>query len=308
MHEYSKVEATSISVAGSPGGGPLIIRSRSTVTLGGTSSVSANGATGGPGAGNGGPGGTISGPGQPGTGPAGGLPSGGGGSYASKGGGNSHDPVGDAALSTLELPNRGSGGAGGNSNGSPSPGGAGGGGGGTIEITAAGPIVLGTVLARGGNGATGASLGGGGSGGTILVRSGASVSAMLLDATGGMGQNLGGVGRIRVDSGSDVPEMSTPVFYRGPMFAADTPAIVTEAQPTWAAIGQPLTPVRYYFTTPDRAQLRGPFEATFSSTGRAMLLASDALFEGLNIVCIGVEGGDLDRAEARNCIDVAYVP
>jgi hypothetical protein len=304
VHEFSKVEATSVSVM-NPANGPVIIRSRSTVTLGGTSSVSANGQAAGPGGGNGGAGGLMLGaPGEVGVGSGGGQPSGGGGSYGTKGGGMSPNPVGDPALASLDSPNRGSGGAGGNG-GPGGAGGAGGGGGGTIEITANGLVVLGTVTARGGTGVPGqADDGGGGSGGTILLRSGVSVTAAVVDASGGSGMFGGGAGRIRIDAPGTVP-VTTPQFYRGPTLAAETPTIATTAQPMLSARGQPLTTFRYYFTSAD--QIRGPFVATFGSGGEATFEPEEPLFEGLNTVCLVVEGGDLERAEARNCIDVVYL-
>jgi hypothetical protein len=303
---FSQVDATSISAA-NPAGGPIIIRSMSTVTLDGMISVSANGQSAGAGGGNGGAGGApVGGMGQPGAGPGAGLPSGGGGTYATKGGGNSPAPVGDPALPTLEAPNRGSGGAGGNSNGTPSAGGAGGGGGGTIEITANGAIVLASIQARGGNGImAGADDGGGGSGGTILLRSGASVQAASLDVGGGVGMNPGGAGRIRIDAPS-VPPTTNPPFYRGPTFALDTPLIVTTAQPAMSASGQPLTTFSYFITNADGDQSRGPFQATFGATGLSTF-ELEALFEGLNVVCLLVDGGDLARDESRNCIDVAFL-
>ena len=308
VHQYSRVEVASIAgTLGGPGGPDeaLIIRATSTVSLAGTSTVSASGKTGGPGAGDGGAGGpNLGGPGEIGGGPGGGLPSGGGASYATKGGGNSPAIVGDPALTSFAA-NRGSGGAGGNG-GPTSPGGAGGGGGGTIEISANGKVEAATILARGGSGANGQEQGGGGSGGTILLRSAISVSAITLDANGGVGKGGGGIGRIRIDA-PQIPTMSDPAFYRGPSFAIETPSITTEAQPTWTMNGQPLTTFKYYFATADRTQLRGAFQATFSATGVATLMAPEPLYEGFNFVCLVVEGGDLERAEATNCIEVVYL-
>ena len=306
LHEYSRVDASTIAAA-NPAGGPIIIRSMSTVTLGGVTSVNANGQIGGAGGGNGGAGGpAIGGAGQPGVGAGAGLPSGGGGSYATKGGGNSPEPVGNPALPTLDAPNRGSGGGGGNGNGGPSPGGAGGGGGGTIEITASGALVLATIQARGGNGVVaGADDGGGGSGGTILLRSGTSVQASVVDVAGGSGLNPGGAGRIRIDTPGNIPE-TNPASYRGPTFAPQTPLITTTAKPAVTAQGQPLTTFSYFIATSDGTQTRGPFQATFGASGMSTF-ELDELFEGLNLVCLIVDGGDIARAEATNCIDIAYL-
>ncbi|HEY5936286.1 MAG TPA: hypothetical protein VIU61_16660, partial [Kofleriaceae bacterium] len=163
-----------------------------------------------------------------------------------------------------------------------------------------------TIQARGANGASGANLGGGGSGGTILLRSATSVTATTLDVSGGVGAGAGGVGRIRIDA-PQIPAMSNPPFYRGPTFAIETPTITTEAQPTWTLTGQPLTTFKYYFATADRTELRGAFEATFAPNGVATLMAPEPLFEGFNFVCVVVEGGALERAEATNCIEVVYL-
>jgi len=306
VHEYSTVDASTLTAA-NPAGGPIMIRSMSTVTLGGITSVNGSGQTGGAGGGNGGAGGpAIGGAGQPGMGPGAGLPSGGGGSYGTRGGGNAPDPVGNPALPTLEMPNRGSGGAGGNANGTPNPGGAGGGGGGTIEITANGAVVLSTIQARGGNGTVaGADDGGGGSGGTILLR-GASIQLQSIDVSGGLGLNAGGVGRIRIDAPGSIPAMDPPA-YRGPTFDAETPLITTTAKPEISAHGQPLTTFSYFFTTAKGDQLRGPFQATFGSTGLATFTLDDSLFEGLDLVCLLVDGGEIERAESRNCVDIAYL-
>lgn len=310
VHQFSRVDVASITATqgGPAGSGPLIIRATSAVSLAGTSSVNASGKTAGPGGGDGGAGGSsLGGAGEAGLGDGGGLPSGGGGSYATKGAGNSRDIVGDPALPTLDAPNRGSGGAGGNGQPPGGTGGAGGGGGGTIEITANGPIQAATIQARGGNGVVSpADDGGGGSGGTILLRSAIAVTASSLDVAGGIGLNAGGVGRIRIDA-PQVPLATNPAFYRGPTFAVDTPSITTEAQPMLRLTGQPLSTFRYYFATADRAQLRGPFSATFSGAGTATVMPPEALYEGFNHVCALVEGADLERLEGRNCIEVVYL-
>ncbi len=216
---------------------PLVILSKTDITIAGTVDVSAvsegpgsNGARlGGAGGGDGGfvttVGGTILNPATAATGaPAnsvGAFISGGGGTGGGNGGkgglaaGLIGDP-GDAFDTLLDLADGVRGGSGGGHSGkasvTPRVFGVGGGGGGGIELGALGSIVItGSVLANGGDAGTssgGESGGGGGAGGGILIHgtSVALASAGILSAAGGNGGNAvdggggGGGGKILVAS------------------------------------------------------------------------------------------------------------
>ncbi|MEJ7603672.1 MAG: hypothetical protein WKG01_37640 [Kofleriaceae bacterium] len=314
VNEFSSVELTGGVTAMTPANGPVIVRASSSISITGISQVNAVGKTGGAGGAAGGALGTVTVPPTPGMGAGGGQISGGGASYGSKGGGNSPAPVGDAALRTLDAPNRGSGGAGGaftltvpGGNG-----GAGGGGGGTIEISAAGTLSLGTIEAKGAAGTVGAGDdGGGGSGGTILLRSGVSVLATAVTAAGG-GSSIGpgGDGRIRIDAPTMVPPATTPELYRGPSFLATTALITRNAKPSIRVRGEPLRPSSYFFVNDAQNNMRGPFPPfTFSPSGDAEIMIDEPLFEGINLLCMQVEGADIadQKPEARNCIKIVYL-
>ena len=314
VNEFSSVDITGGVTAATPANGPVIVRASSSVSITGTSHVNAVNKVGGAGAASGGTGQTALAAATPGMGLGGGRVSGGGGSYGSKGGGSSPDPVGTAALATLDLPNRGSGGAGGNLTVLGGVGGAGGGGGGSIEITAGGTLVLGTVEAKGGPGVNaGGDDGGGGSGGTILLRSGVSVMATAVSAAGGpaggTGVGVGGDGRIRIDAPTMVPSGTTPELYRGPSFLADTPLITRNERPSFQVRGARLRGFSYFFLNAAQTNMRGPYTLTFSPSGDGEFQLEEALFEGVNLLCMQVEGAEIadQRPEARNCIEIVYL-
>lgn len=330
---YSRVDVTGLIAAGAAK--PLIIRSTSSITIGGTQPVSVSAmdqmpGPGGFGGGNGGEPGIIGGAGNGsmGGGPGGGIPNGGGAGFSTTGGmgtGASSGPggpiAGDAALVTLESPNRGSGGAGGKGAmlAGGQRGGAGGGGGGSIELTAAGDLnVMVPIEARGGTGSkTNASSGGGGSGGVVLIRAGGRLTlaggADAVTVAGGLpgdpvDAGAGAPGRIRIDGlNRSIAVMANPAIgYRGPMFGAGTPSIVAEVRPRFAFIGQPSALVRYTIEGED-GTTRGPVELTLSSTGdTAVPLALD-LFAGYNKICALVTGVINRRDEAESCITLAYI-
>lgn len=308
VHEYSQVSVTG-GITAASNTDPIIVRAVSSASVGGTSSVNAMNKNGGPGGFNGGDGGTTVAPaGKPGGGDGGGITAGGGGSYGTKGGGNTHDPVGNPQLTSLDAPNRGCGGAGGD--GGIGSGGAGGGGGGSIEISAGGTLSVGTIEAKGGNGASGTNNGGGGSGGTILLRSGVSVMASGLVVNGGMGGNMGGFGRIRVDAPGAVPPQGTPTFYRGPTFLANTSLITRNERPSFTVKGERLRTFTYFYTNEQGTNMRGPYAPqTLSGSGDIMFTLQDPLFDGLNTLCVQVEGADIsaEKPEARNCIQIVYL-
>ena len=118
-------------------------------------------------------------------------------------------------------------------------GGAGGGGGGAIKISAVGPVSLGTVLARGGNGGTGAATtaacsgdGGGGGGGAVWLQSATSVSTA---SDPDIAEGLGGVGA----TGLATPCGAPPDGWQGRRRADAPPSL----RPTWGA------PATFYDTT-----------------------------------------------------------
>jgi hypothetical protein len=310
IHEYSRVALTGgITTNNDTPANPVIVRAIASVSVMGASSVATVGQNGVAAGANGGSGGTgLGGAGTAGMGPAPGQPSGGGGTHGTKGGGNSAEVMSAPSLPTLLGTNRASGGAGG-TGGTLNSGGVGGGGGGTIEISAGGTLVVGTISAKGGNGATGAgdaADGGGGSGGTILLRSGVSVVAGTPDVAGGTGANMGGSGRIRIDAPGTLPAQTVPLYYRGTTLV-DPPLITSEERPMLMVRGQPLTSFSFYFAKADGTDMRGPTSENFPGSGeKEAPFNDDILFEGLNNVCVQVEGAVLaeDRGEARNCVQI----
>ncbi|HWU91595.1 MAG TPA: hypothetical protein VN253_30215, partial [Kofleriaceae bacterium] len=207
LSEFSQIDVKTGTIASaSMQAGPIILRSTSSVSIATAISVSAAGREGGPGGGRGGMGGGVAQNGGAGTGPSAGTTSGAPGGFAST----------DVQLGTLGDPNRSSGGAGGD--GGVGTGGVGGGGGGSIEITAAGTLVVSNVSstgAAGGAGALGGNAGGGGSGGVVLLRAGAAATSGTINVSGG-GAGAA-AGRVRVDAGQAITMPACSGCYRGPM-------------------------------------------------------------------------------------------
>jgi hypothetical protein len=297
VREYSLIEVATGTLTPAAGvSSPVVLRSTSSVAIANAISLSASGRTGGPAGGTGGARGVgMGGPGAPGTGPMPGLTSG------APGGFDSSDP----GLSTLDNPNRSSGGAGGNGVSSGS-GGDGGGGGGSIEISAGGDLRVAAIAARGAAGQTGSggAAGGGGSGGVILLRAGGSLTAGDLDVRSG---GTGASGRARYDAGGMATvspgELGTD-HLRGPMFV-QPPYSVVSARPTFRVAGKPLTGFRYFFITPGRvSQL---VDALFDPSGSARVTLSEDLVPGMNQVCLLPDRGAAS-SETRNCLYVAYLP
>lgn len=313
VYEYSNVAITgSLTVSGSAQ--PLVIRAQAAISIA-SASVSANGQTAGPHGHDGGSGGSgvLGAPGLAGAGPGGGITGGGGGGFATKGAdGNASNTGGAmsgfASIQTFALPNRSSGGAGGSGNILNIQGGAGGGGGGTLELTAGGPVMVGTLQSKGGNATTASGTqGGGGSGGVILLRSGVSIQATGIDVSGGTGDGAGSVGRIRTD-GPNVPT-TTPLAYRGPTLAADTPVITRTDAPMLTLFGERLKTFSYFVSDDSGSNIRGPFDATTSGASQNSFALDEPLFRGLNTICLLVEEAVLveERPEGRNCIELVYL-
>ena len=313
VHEYSRVTISG-SLTAADATQPLILRAQAAIEIG-SASVSATGQAAGPNGHPGGPGGSgvLGAPGGAGAGPGGGITGGGGGGFATRGAdGNAANTGGPAAgvasIPSYATPNRSSGGAGGNGGLLGATGGVGGGGGGTLELTAGGTVVLGTVSSKGGNATTAANTqGGGGSGGVIVVRSAVSIGATGIDVSGGIGDGNGSVGRIRTDA-PNVPT-TTPAAYRGPTLAFDTPVITRNETPSLTLFGERLKTFRYFVSDAGGSNIRGPFEVTTSGAAQNSFTLDEPLFRGLNTICVLVEDAVLveERAEARNCLELVYL-
>ncbi len=206
----------------------------------------------------------------------------------------------------------------------PIAGGQGGGGGGVLVLEAGGDITVtgagGLLRAAGAPGSEGAGAsgggGGGGSGGALLVRSGGAITAtgVWLAAPGGnpgpgnlMGA-AGQVGRIRIDAAAGeqaaiAAMATTPAPVRGPAWDVATPTIAATAAVTLRLRAQPGR--TFGISVNDQAVS----DATTGGTGIAMVPLT--LRRGRNPVCAAwarnQDATNLDRPEARTCIDIAYV-
>ncbi len=294
--EYSKINITMGTVKSMSANAPLQLRSTSSITIAPAATVAFNaaGSTGGPGGFNGGAGGVADalnpGLGARGAGPAGGAPMGGDAGWS-----------GDAQLTTFGEPNRGSGGGGGMGGGLLQPsGGAGGGGGGAVQLVAAGDLTVGNISARGVAGAGGQQQGGGGSGGVILLRAGGALTAGTLDVTG-----FPTPGRVRYDAGGTATVMNAASHHRGPMVET-APLITTDETPQLTVTGQPLSTFSYYVTSEDGAGVRGPVGHTVPANGVTTFSMTEALFPGLNTVCLIVADAAL-TSDTRNCVSIAHL-
>jgi hypothetical protein len=301
-HLYSVVNITGPVAIGPAAGAttPILVHSYSSLTIASsvTLGVNASGITGGPAGGNGGTGGaaTIVGttPGAVGQGPAGGAPSGNGGGFTT-----------DVQVPTLDVPQRGSGGSGGVGT-TASAGQSGGGGGGTISLLADGDLSVGTITALGGAAAGSGSAGGGGSGGVILIRAGHNLSATQLDVAG---SSNGAAGHARFDAGGTAVLSTAGAAFRGPMFV-DPPLITTSARPAIMVAGKPLSSFRYFIQNANGSMIRGPFGGSIPGTGPGVIGwgsdADEALFPGLNQLCVVVGSGDAS-SDTANCMAIAWI-
>ncbi len=298
---YSLVNITSGSVGPAAGATePIIIRSTSSLSIGAGLAISVNATTtvGGPGGGAGGAGGagTVTGVsvGGPGGGPAGGTTSGQGGGFSA-----------DTFVPTLGTPQRGSGGAGGPGS-TLSAGMNGGGGGGSIELTADGDLVVGAVQAKGAAPSGNGNPAGGGSGGVILLRAGGTLTATSLDVSGATN---GAAGHARHDAGGTATVGTANGAFRGPMFVAP-PLFTTDARPTIMIAGKPLSSLRYFIQNDTGSMIRGPLTASIPASGLGELgwgaLDTEALFPGLNQLCLVVATGD-NSSDTANCTSLAWV-
>jgi hypothetical protein len=320
LHEYSRVNVAALSVANGSTAA-LQIRSRSSFKVAGALTANAQGQIAGAGGANGPSGAIALATGALGNGPGGGQPSGGGGGYGTAGmmgtSGAGGAVAGDDAIKSLST-NRSSSGAAGNG-GLASSGGAAGGGGGTIAIEAGGTVTIGTIQAKGGDGANPASMGhgdpgGGGSGGTVLVRAGGTLALTAVDVTGGVGTTggmvgHGGLGRARFDAPNvDVPAtLNGASAYRGPMFAAGTVLITRDEKVPLTVTGQSHQSFRYSISNEAGTAVRGPFTVSIP-VGQSTFPLAAPLFRGRNKVCLLVADSGLDAPDvAQNCISIAYL-
>ncbi len=295
VNEFSKVQRSTGTFTIASSTMPISIRSRSSLDLGGVTSlsVSANANNPGPGGFAGGPGGSTVTPSGAGMGPAGGAASGGAAGFTT-----------DPTIFTLGLPFRGSGGGGGQ--GAATTGGPGGGGGGSIELSAGGDLKVGDLTAKGGTPPANLNIGGGGSGGVILLRAGRHLEGGALDVAG---TGTAAAGRVRYDAGGTVTLANAGTFYRGAMFV-DPPLITTSETPTLDVAGTKLTSFKYYILNATGQVVNGPFTGNVPDNGPASIMfgsgPTDRLFPGLNRVCLVLGTGDAS-ADTRNCADIAFV-
>jgi len=336
---YSQVDTTSNVTITGTSAQPAIIRSVSSIKIG---NITANGAAGTTGSnfGAGGPGGCAGGSGamtggcsqtDGGGGGAGNNGGGGGGGLAAAGGsGNGGGGAAGVMHGNVQVVNYGgaagmanqSGGGGGGGAMALSSQGAGGGGGGTVELTAGGTIMVGTINANGGAGGdagtliTGAGGGGGGSGGVVVLRSeNATITAGAVSATGGAagagagsggGGGMGGPGRVRVDATSGALPGASPAARRGPSYAANTQTVVTTDNPMLTLTGSTDDVVDIYVIDADDNPHFG--EPTNQKFVNGALMVTPTLLPGYNRLCMTLRPGTRGDSLADKCIDVAYLP
>lgn len=310
-----------------------VMRSASSISIGGALDASADARNPGPG---GGIGGAAAGNGaglRPGS--SGGSGAGGGGAgflVAGTAGGNGVGTggspgaaIGDVWISKYSENGGSGGGGGGNGTGL---GGVGGGGGGTIELTASGDISVGAITADGASGATGGTLagdGGAGTGGVVVIRAGNMLTAGSISVAKGAKVGNGGAssdGRVRVDAAKGsyptglttcvVPFAANCNMTMGPIFV-DLPTHTTVQKPMIDLRGTPgddTATLRVFDkagnVVVDSTTGTASYKPTFGGTGSAAVPA--VLKAGYNRVCVWVAGGIDTIAESANCQTIAYLP
>lgn len=330
---YSRIEISGPLDFPAATAAPALLRSASSITIGGALDASANGANPGPG---GGIGGGVSGGGgglRPGGGAAAGGGGGGGGAGfvvagtagaagGLGGGGGLGTATGDPWLAKY-AENSASGGGGGAAA-LTNAGGAGGGGGGTIELTAPGDITVDSVAVAGASGASAsAGDGGAGTGGVVLVRAGNTLTLASVNVSKGAAVGNGGAssdGRVRIDAAKGAyptgattcvtPFSATCNLTQGPMFVDLPTRTTTQMHPIvlrGTANDATSTLIVY-----DKAgnPVMGPvtsiYTPTFGTTGQATVMPT--LKAGYNKVCVWVAGGGVAVPESVNCREIAYLP
>ncbi|MFT3697463.1 MAG: hypothetical protein QM831_30250 [Kofleriaceae bacterium] len=296
---YSLVDLESMSVSGTA---KIALHAIGSIKISGAISLDSTGQAGGPGGSSGGAGAT-----------GGGGDSGAGmGPAHASGNGIGATWVGDDQLSTFGTGNDQSSGGSGGGTGALGAGGPGGGGGGLLELGAGGDLSIGTITAKGGNGAKSnlnMNPGGGGSGGAVILRSGGSITAAV-DISGGTGNTAGGPGRVRADAPTSITGVAlTPSAspFRGPTFATDTPMIVTSTDVKLNVTAQPQHSIQYYINNFDGSKSFGPQTVLVPSNGVLALQPGENLFTGRNELCVIVEGAQPTATDAGQCISIAYL-
>ena len=312
---YSRVEIAG-DIDFPAGGGRAIIRAVGSIAITQRASANASGQTGGAGGCNGGGGGADGLCHGGGKGAGGG---GGGAGFVVVGGDGANNTggatSGDALIKIYDgvgpEMNKGAGGGGG--------GGAGGGGGGTIELTAGGDITVGTVEANAAAGANGGlgSGGGGGAGGVVVMRAGGMLTfptALSVAGGGGAGGTLGSggngsIGRWRVDAANTMGtppavDGDTPAPRRGPMIVRPGNLIAEINKPTLMISGKSGDSIQLITLYPDGTS----DTKTTTMTSDLYPVVPPTLAIGLNTVCVIVPGGNFANDEAKNCIDLAFIP
>jgi hypothetical protein len=171
---------------------------------------------------------------------------------------------------------------------------------------------VGPINVRGANGVSSSSNdGGAGSGGVVLLRAGGAVTVTTgIDVSGGTGPNIAGAtGRVRIDAPGTIAATVVPSAggpYRGPTFPVTTPLIVRSARPTLSVVGQPNKTLSYYINNEDGSDTRPPVTELIPSGGTKMITLNHPLFEGLNELCVIVEGASTGT-DTRNCIEIVYL-
>jgi hypothetical protein len=332
---YSKVDLSGMAIPKLGGSDRAIVRSVSQIKLGNLDATGADGAGAtvageAGGCGGGGPGASspcvsIGGGGGM-TSALLGIGGGGGGGFAANGGvgdgmggGSGGIQTGDELIVTYGgfngvKENRAGGGGGGGPTLLLVAGGGGAASGGSIELTAGGNLSVGTITANGGNGKGGglAGGGGGGAGGLVMLRAGGTLAAGTISVKGGSaggGASSGGVGsdgRVRWDVETGTAPTVAPgtrTVHRGPSFMLTTQVFRT-TDPTMTVVG----------TAGDRFDVSVENEGMVYAGGNTMIAGngmgvfSPPLHQGLNHVCILLEGGKPRTSEAEKCVDVAFLP
>lgn len=315
---YSRIEVTG-DITFPAGGARPSFKAVGSIKLPGTLRLNAAGQTAGAGGCMGGTAGSTGGC------FGGGGVSGGGGGFANRGsdgdGGTggpiSGDPLQRSFDGAGSEVNRGGGGGGGGAG----SGAMGGGSGGSLEVVGGGTVEVGSIEANGAAGdgvAVLARAAGGGAGGAVVLRSGATLtfppSVTLAPGGGGSGGLLGtpggegSIGRYRFDAITTMGSASAnPSPKRGPVFMPLANPILDDRDPQLTVIGDPVgsgASVSIVVQYPD-----GTTETKSTTlTGTTSTVEPPMLAIGYNVVCVLIAGGNFASPEAKNCIDVAFLP
>jgi hypothetical protein len=186
--------------------------------------------------------------------------------------------------------------------------------GGSIELTAGGDLAVGQITANGGTGKAGglAGGGGGGAGGLVMVRAGGTLTTGTISVKGGGGGGggssggAGADGRVRwdVETGT-TPTVVAPAatIHRGPAFALTT-QVFRVTDPMMSVIGA--SGDHFDVSVENGGMVYTGPTTTIAGSGMGVFLPP--LHQGLNRVCILLDGGKPNTSEAQKCVDVAFLP